>query len=140
MARPQPVPLGEHHRHAPGGVLAETRYARLGYQFQVHLRDVLPHTRRLNEEQRQLVWHGSALDFGVFSTVTHKPVLGIEVDGFRYHEGDPAQRRRDALKDQVMRAYGVPVLRLPTNGSNEEARIRAALDAVEQDPFPPRFA
>ncbi len=25
-------------------------------------------------------------------------------------------------------------------GSNEEARIRAALDAVEQDPFPPRFA
>mgnify|MGYP000845798574 FL=1 len=123
-----------------GGVLAETRYARLGYQFQVHLRDVLPHTRRLNEEQRQLVWHGSALDFGVFSTVTHKLVLGIEVDGFRYHEGDPAQRRRDALKDQVMRAYGVPVLRLPTNGSNEEARIRAALDAVEQDPFPPRFA
>jgi len=105
----------------------------------VPLRDVLPHTRRLNEEQRQFVWHGSALDFGVFSTVTHKLVLGIEVDGFRYHEGDPAQRRRDALKDQVLRAYGVPVLRLPTNGSNEEARIRAALDAVEQDPFPPRF-
>ena len=123
-----------------GNVLAETHYARLGYQFQVPLRDVLPHTRRLNEEQRQFVWHGSALDFGVFSTVTHKLVLGIEVDGFRYHEGDPAQRRRDALKDQVLRAYGVPVLRLPTNGSNEEARIRAALDAVEQDPFPPRFA
>ena len=122
-----------------GNVLAETHYARLGYQFQVPLRDVLPHTRRLNEEQRQFVWHGSALDFGVFSTVTHKLVLGIEVDGFRYHEGDPAQRRRDALKDQVLRAYGVPVLRLPTNGSNEEARIRAALDAVEQDPFPPRF-
>ena len=123
-----------------GNVLAETHYARLGYQFQVPLRDVLPHTRRLNEEQRQFVWHGSALDFGVFSTVTHKLVLGIEVDGFRYHQGDPAQRRRDALKDQVLRAYGVPVLRLPTNGSNEEARIRAALDAVEQDPFPPRLA
>ena len=106
----------------------------------MHLRDVLPHTRRLNEEQRQFVWHGSALDFGVFSTITRKLVLGIEVDGFRYHEGDPVQRRRDVLKDQVLRAYGVPVLRLPTNGSNEEARIRPALDAVDQDPCPPRFA
>ena len=67
---------------------------RLDYQFQVHLRDVLPHTLRLNEEQRPFVWRGSALDSGVFSAVACKLVLGIEVDGSRYHEGDPVQRLR----------------------------------------------
>ncbi|MGP0223905.1 DUF2726 domain-containing protein [Paenarthrobacter sp. NCHU4564] len=34
---------------------------------------------------------------------------------------------RDALKDAVCRAYGIPLLRLATTGSAESDRLRRAL-------------
>ena len=40
------------------------------------------------------------------------------------------QQRRDGLKDSIMSAYGVPVLRLPTIGSWEDKQIREALDRL----------
>ena len=110
--------------------LAEPRYARFGYQTEVFLRDALPNTRRLSEEQRAFVFTDSALDFGVYSRVTGRLVLAIEVDGWQYHGSSEQQQQRDARKDSIMAAYGVPVLRLPTNGSGEERLIREALDKL----------
>ena len=111
-------------------VLAEPRYARFGYQTQVFLRDALPNTRRLNEEQRVFVFRDSALDFGVYSRVTKRLLLAIEVDGWTFHGMSQKQQKRDGLKDSIMSAYGVPVLRLPTIGSGEEQKIREALDRL----------
>ena len=111
-------------------ILAEPAYSRFGYQIEVFLKDALPNTRRLSEEQRAFVFTDSALDFGVYSRVTGRLVLAIEVDGWQYHGASDTQRKRDALKDSIMAAYGVPVLRLPTNGSGEELRIREALDEL----------
>ena len=111
-------------------ILAEPAYSRFGYQIEVFLKDALPNTRRLSEEQRAFVFTDSALDFGVYSRVTGRLVLAIEVDGWKYHGASDTQRKRDALKDSIMAAYGVPVLRLPTNGSGEELRIRDALDEL----------
>ena len=111
-------------------ILAEPAYSRFGYQIEVFLKDALPNTRRLSEEQRAFVFTDSALDFGVYSRVTGRLVLAIEVDGWQYHGASDTQRKRDALKDSIMAAYGVPVLRLPTNGSGEERRIREALDKL----------
>jgi len=110
--------------------LTEPRYARFGYQTEVFLRDALPNTRRLSEEQRAFVFTDSALDFGVYSRVTGRLVLAIEVDGWQYHGNSEQQQQRDARKDSIMAAYGVPVLRLPTNGSGEERLIREALDKL----------
>ena len=111
-------------------ILAEPAYSRFGYQIEVFLKDALPNTRRLSEEQRTFTFTDSALDFGVYSRVTGRLVLAIEVDGWQYHGASDTQRKRDALKDSIMAAYGVPVLRLPTNGSGEELRIREALDEL----------
>ena len=111
-------------------ILAEPAYSRFGYQIEVFLKDALPNTRRLSEEQRAFVFTDSALDFGVYSRVTGRLVLAIEVDGWEYHGNNKEQQQRDALKDSIMAAYDVPVLRLPTNGSGEERRIREALDKL----------
>ena len=86
--------------------------------------------RRLNEAQCAFVYTNSALDFGVYDVVTEKLVLAIEVDGWYFHGYSDEQKKRDALKDSIMAAYGIPVLRLPTNGSGEEQLIRAALNSV----------
>ena len=111
-------------------VLAEPRYARFGYQAQVYLRDALPNTRRLSEEQRSFAFRDSALDFGVYSRVTKRLLLAIEVDGWQFHGMSQKQQKRDNLKDSIMSAYGVPVLRLSTIGSGEERQIREALDRL----------
>ena len=111
-------------------ILAEPAYSRFGYQIEVFLKDALPNTRQLSEEQRAFVFTDSALDFGVYSQVTGRLVLAIEVDGWQYHGNNKEQQQRDALKDSIMAAYDVPVLRLPTNGSGEERRIREALDKL----------
>ena len=111
-------------------VLADPKYSTFGYHTEVPLWEALPNTRRLSEEQRAFVFTDSALDFGVFSRVTGRLVLAIEVDGWEYHGNNKEQQQRDARKDSIMAAYGVPVLRLPTNGSGEERRIRETLDKL----------
>ena len=111
-------------------VLADPKYSTFGYHTEVPLWEALPNTRRLSEEQRAFVFTDSALDFGVFSRVTGRLVLAIEVDGWEYHGNNKEQQQRDARKDSIMAAYGVPVLRLPTNGSGEERRIREELDKL----------
>lgn len=111
-------------------VLADRKYSSFGYYTEVPLREALPHTRFLNEEQRDFVFTDSALDFGVYSRVTGRIVLAIEVDGWEYHGNNKEQQQRDARKDSIMAAYGVPVLRLATNESGEERRIREELDKL----------
>lgn len=111
-------------------VLADQKYSTFGYHTEVPLWEALPNTRRLSEEQRAFVFTDSALDFGVFSRVTGRVVLAIEVDGWEYHGNNKEQQQRDARKDSIMAAYDVPVLRLATNESGEERRIREALDQL----------
>lgn len=75
--------------------------------------------------------HRASVDFVVYNRVTNHPLLAIEVDGFAFHEHNPAQLKRDTLKDEILQIYQMPLLRLVTRGSGEDQRIRQALDAAE---------
>ena len=67
----------------------------------------------------------------MYNRVTNQPLLAIEVDGFAFHENNPDQLTRDALKDKILDAHQMPLLRLPTTGSREPQQIRQALDNAE---------
>ena len=54
--------------------------------------------------------------------------IRIEVDGFRYHENNPEQLRRDKMKDAILEKYNLPLLRLATNGSDERRKIIEMLE------------
>ena len=105
-------------------------YSAFKCQMHLPLRDILPNTEKLDDEQRAFVYTDSAIDFGISSKVSSRLLLAIEVDGVAFHENNPEQLRRDRMKDEILGLYGVPILRLPTNGSGEEKRIRNALDAL----------
>lgn len=83
-----------------------------------------------DEEQRRFIRTTSSVDIVVYRSVSLRPVLAIEVDGWRFHENNPRQQVRDAVKDSIFAAAGVPLLRLPTTGSGEHDRIKAALDSA----------
>jgi hypothetical protein len=112
-------------------IIAEQRYAYLTVSSQVLLRSLLADLGRLTAAQRAYIQHRASVDFVVYNRVTNQPLLAIEVDGFAFHENNPDQRARDALKDEILNAYQIPLLRLPTTGSREQRQIRQALDNAE---------
>ncbi|MBQ0927757.1 DUF2726 domain-containing protein [Saccharopolyspora endophytica] len=112
-------------------VLAEELYSHLTVVTQVLLKNLFPDTADLTDRQRRYVQRRASVDFVLYNRVTNEPVLAVEVDGFAFHENEPAQRERDETEDQIFRTRRLPLLRLPTTGSGEPDRIRAALDAAE---------
>ncbi|HEY7260685.1 MAG TPA: DUF2726 domain-containing protein [Trebonia sp.] len=112
-------------------IIAEPDYAHLTVSPQVLLRNLLPNLGRLTPEQTAYVRHRASVDFVVYNRVTNLPLLAIEVDGFAFHENNPDQLARDKLKNEILDAHQLQLLRLPTTGSGELQKIRQALDNAE---------
>ena len=58
--------------------------------------------------------------------------VAIEVDGTQFHRRGSNQGQRDQLKDSILEAIGLPLLRLSTNGSQEKEKIAQALSRANQ--------
>lgn len=118
-----------------GDVLAsDSRFSELEVICQQRVIELLPDVVRLDDAQRKFVQHArTSVDFTVFHRVSRRLVLTVEVDGFSFHAQRPEQLARDAMKDQILNLYGIPILRLGTTGSREPERIRSALEAALAD-------
>ena len=83
---------------------------------------------RLSEEERRYAAHPNThVDFLIYNHITKEPVLAVEVDGFHYHKDGTKQAERDRMKNEIFAKYGIPLLRLPTNGSGEIQKIKERL-------------
>lgn len=76
-----------------------------------------------DEECRYVANNSSHLDFLIYNRLSKKPVLAIEVDGFRYHKAGTRQKARDTMKNHILEVYEIPYLRFATNGSREKERL-----------------
>jgi hypothetical protein len=110
-------------------ILAEPKYNRYSYVRGMLLRNLLNTVDLLTPEELNFVNNRASLDFVVYYKQDRFCALVIEVDGFAYHENNPEQLRRDALKDAILKKYGVPILRLAANGSREKRTERALQEA-----------
>ncbi len=108
-------------------ILHEKEFDRFDYVQGVLLRNLLNDTALLDEKEREFINNRASIDFVVFFRMDKSCVLAVEVDGFEFHENNPEQLRRDRIKDSILNKYGIPLLRLPTNGSGEAEKIRHAL-------------
>lgn len=113
-----------------GDILTEAAFTDLSLAPQVLLKSFLPATPTLTPEQITYINNGATFDFVIYNRVTRQGVLAVEVDGFEFHENNPVQQVRDAHKNAICLEHRIPLLRLPTTGSGEEARIRQALSAA----------
>ena len=94
----------------------------------VPLRMLLRDTRILNEEEKRYAFNRlTHVDFLLFNKFDKSPKLAVEVDGTTYHGEDSRQAERDAMKDAILKKYGLPLLRLRTDGSRERQQILARL-------------
>ncbi|MFK4439183.1 hypothetical protein ABH897_003960 [Paenibacillus sp. RC73] len=111
-------------------LLKREEYHILNIQRQVYLKNFLSSTDLLDEGERKYIKNNASLDFVVYHKLDKRPQLVIEVDGFAYHENKPEQLERDRKKDSILAKYKVPFLRLKTEGSGEEQKVREMLDSV----------
>ena len=54
------------------------------------------------------------VDFLIYNTLSKKPLLPIEVDGWYFHQDKVVQRERDALKDNILAKYDLTPHRIST--------------------------
>lgn len=88
---------------------------------------------KLTEEELRYANHPNThVDFLIYNRISKSPVLAIEVDGFRYHKEDTRQAERDRMKGEIFAKYGIPLLRLPTNGSGEIQKIKDRLCSTSE--------
>jgi len=102
-----------------------------GYSIalQFPLSTLVKETGELTAEETAYATHPwTRVDFLIYRNVDKSPVLVVEVDGYAFHREGSRQAERDVLKDSVLGKVGVPILRLPTTGSNERDRIRKKLE------------
>lgn len=116
------------------GLLATEEFQHLRVNYQVLLRHLVPTGAVLSPDEATFVGHGSSVDFVISDRITERALGVIEVDGFMYHQDNPAQLRRDALKDAILARSGIALLRLPTTGSGEVERTAGFLRGLAAVP------
>lgn len=84
----------------------------------------------LGEAERGYIERGAHVDFLVYDWMRKQVMFCIEVDGVKYHREGTKQHERDLLKDAIFRQNRLVLLRFPTNGSGERARIKKELDRI----------
>ena len=70
------------------------------------------------------------LDFLIYSRISKRAVLAVEVDGYHYHKEGTIQARRDKMKNHILDLYNIPYLRFATNGSNEKEKLMHKLNEL----------
>lgn len=82
-----------------------------------------------DEECRYAMNPATHLDFLIYNSISKKPILAIEVDGFHFHKQGTKQAERDKIKNRILELYEIPYLRFATNGSAEKEKL---LDKLQE--------
>lgn len=111
-------------------ILAEKQYNDYGLKMHVSLFDfiVAKNISLTREEYNFFKNPNTHVDFLIFNKMSKKPILVIEVDGVSFHEQQKTQIDRDNKKNSILAKANIPIIRLKTNGSDEEGKIREALN------------
>ena len=113
-------------------ILSESKYLSYDLRMHVSLKDFIS-LKGLSLTKEEYIFFknpNSHVDFLIYNKMSRRPVLAIEVDGIYFHEQQKTQQERDIKKNSILEKAGVKLLRLKTNESREEERIRSILDSI----------
>ena len=112
-------------------VLKIPEFSNLNHVMHQPLKMLIRNPEKLDEEESRFAMNIlTHTDFVIFNKLNKMPVLVVEVDGYAFHANNPKQIARDKMKDAILQKYEIPILRLRTNESGEEARLQNKLNQV----------
>jgi len=83
------------------------------------------------DEVTYLKRSGTHIDFLIYSRFDKSPVLAIELDSVTYHDNNPNQLKRDALKNSILEKAGIPLLRVYNHESDVKKRVIRELKKIQ---------
>lgn len=110
--------------------LLQKEFCSLDIAYHVPLYKLIRDVSLLNDDETNFCLnHLSHIDFVIYHKMDKNPVLAIEIDGFAFHK-EAKQQKRDGLKNSIFEKYEIPLIRLATNASNEQEKIKKALQEI----------
>lgn len=112
-------------------VLSLPEFQSLDWVLHQPLRMLIKDPVKLTDDERKYAMNIlTHTDFVIFNKLDKMPVLVVEVDGHAYHANNPVQLKRDQMKDEILRKYSIPIIRMKTTESGEEERLRQKLAGI----------
>ena len=71
------------------------------------------------------------VDFLIYNSLTKRPLLVIEVDGWSFHKEDTIQESRDRLKDHLLSKYDLHPYRISTTEVLTVDTLKARLATLQ---------
>lgn len=84
----------------------------IDFVIHVPLLDFVKITDEFTDEEIRFIRTDAHVDFLIYNKMDKKPILAIEVDGFKYHKQNFKQINRDQIKNIILEKIGLPLLRL----------------------------
>lgn len=110
-------------------LLKNTQFSCIDMVREYRLSDLVRDFQPFSEDEVKFIKNNSRIDFLLYNKIDKTPVLAIEVDGVAFH-GNELQQERDRKKNHILEVIGLPLLRLSTDGHQEETRIIENLSAA----------
>lgn len=111
--------------------ILKNNYNNLGIITHIPLFRILENKNLLNKDELKYALNEwTHIDFIIYNKMDKKPVLAVEVDGYTFHKKSTAQGKRDELKNEILKKYNIPLIRLSTIGSDEKNIIKSKLDEL----------
>ena len=95
--------------------MCELNYTNFGILCHYPLSRLIADWSLLNDKEKAFAESPfSHVDFLLYNTITKKPLMAIEVDGWKYHAESKVQQSRDLLKDEILIKYNLKPYRIST--------------------------
>lgn len=114
-------------------VLADENFLKYDVLLHFPIRKLIKDFSKLDEQETKYASNPlTHLDFLIYNKLCKIPILGIEVDGFKFHRQGTLQAEKDKMKDEILDKYDFPILRFRTNESNEKEKLRNKLNELQK--------
>ncbi|GHT48663.1 DNA helicase [Bacteroidia bacterium] len=110
-------------------LLNNAQFSSIDMVREYRLRDLIRDFQSFSEDEIRFIRNNSRIDFLLYNKIDKTPVLAIEVDGVSFHDNE-LQQERDSKKNHILEIIGLPLLRLSTDGHNEETKIIESLNVA----------
>lgn len=117
------------HKLLSENILKNTQFLSIDMVREYKLSDLIRDFQPFSEDEISFIRNNSRIDFLLYNKIDKAPVLAIEIDGVAFHHND-LQRKRDDKKNHILEVIGLPLLRLSTDGHDEEVKIIESLTAA----------
>lgn len=110
-------------------LLNNTQFSSIDMAREYKLSDLIRNFQPFSKDEITYIRNNSRIDFLLYNKIDKTPVLAIEVDGVAFHR-NKLQQERDSKKNHILEMIGLPLLRLSTDGHQEETRIVESLSVA----------